>query len=298
MGTAAGSRTPLAIVAGALGSGKTTLLRRILERADRRYAVLMNEFGEIAIDSKVIAGKAVEIVELAGGCVCCSMTGELEAAVVELIDRAAPDCIVLEATGVAEADALVYEVEERIPRVRLDTVVCVVDADASVRFPSVGYASRSQLGSADIVLLNKVDLVDGPHARLVAAQVGEFNPTAPIVETVRCDVDPALLFGPRTAGREVPAPPPRAGSFESFTWETGGTLDASRFREAVACLPPSVFRAKGFIRFREGTRLFNYVAGRADLEEFPAERTELVFIGPGVERDREAIEGLLRDCED
>ncbi len=87
------------------------------------------------------------------------------------------------------------------------------------------------------------------------------------------------------------------GTFGSFAYAASALLDESRFREAVSLLPPSVFRAKGFVLFHDGGRLFNYVAGRAELEEFPAGGTELVFIGPKVEQDREAIGELLRGCE-
>ena len=294
---AAEARTPIGLIAGSLGSGKTTLLRKVLEQADRRYAVLMNEFGELAIDSEVIRGKNVEIAELVGGCVCCSLTGELEAAVEEILDRVHPEYILLEATGIAEADALVYEVGERISRVRLDSVVCVVDADASVRFPSVGYAGRSQLRAADIVLINKVDLVTEADITKVVAQVREFAPDAAILKTVRCAADVCVLFGLSVEDRARSVPVHGEGTFGTFAYTTVALLDEPRFREAVSSLPPSVFRAKGFVRFHEGSRLFNYVAGRAEFEEFPAEGTELVFIGPKVEQDREAIEGLLRSCE-
>src|SRR5258708_38626084 len=96
------TRTPITIITGPLGSGKTTLLRRLLDSVSGKMAVVMNEFGEIAIDSKIIEGKHVRLVELAGGCVCCSLIGEFEAAVNEIIDAVDPRHIVLEATGVAE----------------------------------------------------------------------------------------------------------------------------------------------------------------------------------------------------
>jgi G3E family GTPase len=294
---AAEARTPIGLISGSLGSGKTTLLRKILETADRRYAVLVNEFGELPIDGEVIRGKNVEIAELVGGCVCCSLTGELEAAVEEILDRFRPEYILLEATGVAEADALVYEVGERIPRVRIDSVVCIVDADASVRFPSVGYAGRSQLQAADIVLVNKIDLVTEAEIEKVVAQVRTFQPDAAVLKTVRCAADVCVLFGLAVEDRARSVPIHGEGAFGSFACRIDAPLDEPRFREAVSLFPPSVFRAKGFVRFRDGGRLFNYVAGRADFEEFPAEGTRLVFIGPKVENDREAIEGLLRSCE-
>ena len=291
------ARTPIGLITGSLGSGKTTLLRKILEQADRRYAVLMNEFGELPIDSEVIRGKNVEIAELVGGCVCCSLTGELEAAVVEILDRVQPEYILLEATGIAEADALVFEVEERIPRVRLDSVVCIVDTDASIRFPSVGYAGRSQLRAADIVLINKIDLVTEAEIQSVVAQIREFNPVAAILKTVRCAADVCVLFGLAIENRIREIPVHAEGGFGSFAYAASALFDESRFREAVSLLPPSVFRAKGFVRFHDRSHLFNYVAGRAELEAFPVEGTELVFIGPKVEQDREAIDGLLRSCE-
>lgn len=84
------SRTPITLITGPLGSGKTTLLRHILDQVPKKIAILMNEFGEIAIDSKIVEGKAIRIAELAGGCVCCSLAGEFEAAVTELIQAVAP----------------------------------------------------------------------------------------------------------------------------------------------------------------------------------------------------------------
>ena len=92
-------RTPITLVTGPLGSGKTTLLRHILATRPARIAIVMNEFGEIAIDTKVIQGKNVRIAELGGGCVCCSLLGEFEAAVNEIITRVAPEIIVVETTG-------------------------------------------------------------------------------------------------------------------------------------------------------------------------------------------------------
>ncbi len=186
-------KTPIMLITGSLGSGKTTLLKRIIDSASSlnaailqagnlavapsgpaaipqagksaggstafRIAVLMNEFGELAVDSRVVSGKNIDIIELLGGCVCCSMTGEFEAAVKEIIETIGPDFIVVEATGVAESDALVFEVEDNLPQVRLDSVVCIVDAYLGIKYPHVGYTSRTQIASADIILINKVDLV-------------------------------------------------------------------------------------------------------------------------------------------
>src|SRR5438876_1191733 len=119
----------------------------------------MNEFGEIAIDTKVIEGKNVRIAELGGGCVCCSLVGEFEAAVNEIIEKVAPEMIIVETTGLAEPEALVFNIQEALPQCRLDGVVSVIDADMLVRFPEFGHTTRLQIEGADILLLNKIDLI-------------------------------------------------------------------------------------------------------------------------------------------
>ncbi|MCU0588053.1 MAG: GTP-binding protein [Syntrophobacteraceae bacterium] len=290
-------RTPIMLITGALGSGKTTLLRRILGGTRKRLAVLMNEFGEMAIDSRIIEGSSVRIVEISGGCVCCSLTGEFEAAVREILERARPDYILVEATGVAETDALVYEVEDSLPEVRLDSVVCVVDAYSSARHPYVGYAARAQLQSADIILVNKVDLVTTQEVRAVEDQVRGWNSTACFFKTVGCDVDLELLFGLGVDRRPLIQSCRGEPCFQSFTYVTEAPLDEKQFRQLLPSLPASVFRAKGFLCFEGDSYLFNYVVGRTDFEPFPADRTELVFIGRELDRDRDPILRQLRGCE-
>jgi G3E family GTPase len=292
------ARTPITIVTGSLGSGKTTLLRRILDTTGRRLAILMNEFGEIAIDSRVIAGKNVQMIELAGGCVCCSLTGELEAAVQEIIDAVHPELIVLEATGVAEADALVYEIEDNIPLVRLDGVVAIVDAYASIKFPRMGYTTRTQLESADILLINKIDLVNADELKQVEEQVRQHNGRATVFKAVRCEMDTGLLFGLGIDKREAFAPAQHAEEFQSVVFTTINTIDRDRFSGFVESMPETVYRAKGFVRFADGTALFNYVAGRAELEEFPADKTELVFIGRGLSKIAKSLVRRMESCEE
>ena len=102
-------RTPITLITGPLGSGKTTLLRQILARQTGKIAIVMNEFGEIAIDTKVIEGKNVRIAELGGGCVCCSLLGEFESAVKEIIEKIEPERIVVETTGLAEEAGGAYK---------------------------------------------------------------------------------------------------------------------------------------------------------------------------------------------
>jgi G3E family GTPase len=292
-----GTRTPIVLITGSLGSGKTTLLRHILATTRERLAIVMNEFGEVAIDSRVIQGKAVRIVELAGGCVCCSLTGELEAAIDEIITTVRPDRILLEATGVAEADALVYEVQDNLPQVRLDGVIAMVDAHAAVTYPQIGYTERAQLEVADVVVINKTDLVTPGELEQVRAKVQSYNPQAVQIGAIMGGVDMAVLLGLDMPARKQPGRRgPLQDTWQSFVFTTDGTMDEDCFRQVVDSLPSAVFRAKGFVRLADGSRLFNYVAGRMDLEDFPATRTELVFIGHTLDAVRDRIVAQLSGC--
>src|SRR6059036_3247070 len=213
-------RTPITLVTGPLGSGKTTLLRHILATRPAKIAIVMNEFGEIAIDTKVIEGKNVRISELGGGCVCCSLLGEFEAAVTEIIKKVAPEMIVVETTGLAEPEALVFNIQEALPQCRLDGVVSVIDADMLIRFPELGYTTRLQIEGADILLLNKVDLVNANQIESLETELGEINPSASIICTEHCQIDPELLFG---IGREKRVARPKHqhhADFESFAFSS------------------------------------------------------------------------------
>lgn len=292
------ARTPLTLITGPLGSGKTTLLRHILSTVSYRIAILMNEFGEIAIDSKVLQGKNIEMAELGGGCVCCSLLGEFEAAVKEIIDSVHPDIIVVETTGLAEPDALVFDIQESILSVRLDGVIAVTDADALVKFPQIGHTERIQIESADALLLNKVDLVSEVELAAITTKLKAINDIAQIFPTQRCQIDPDLLFGLTRSQRS--AQPPHhlhQPEFDSFGYQSAAIFDRPRFAAFMDHLSADVYRAKGFLRFPDRTYLFNFVAGRWELEPFEPATTELVFIGKQMQQHKAEILAQLQACE-
>jgi G3E family GTPase len=291
-------RTPITLITGPLGSGKTTLLRHILAVQPGKIAIVMNEFGEIAIDTKVIEGKNVRIAELGGGCVCCSLLGEFEAAVNEIIEKISPERIVVETTGLAEPEALVFNVQEALPQCRLDGVVSVIDADMLIRFPELGHTTRLQIEGADILLLNKIDLIE-PASRTLSGletKLREINPTAAIVRTERCRINPELLFGIGRERKIARLEHVHQHEFESFGFTSNKTFSRNCFEDFVSSLPGSIVRAKGFIRFADGAQLFNIVAGRWDLEPFESDETQLVFIGKKIAAEKEAILRALHEC--
>ena len=307
------SRTPITLITGPLGSGKTTLLRHILALQPGKIAIVMNEFGEIAIDTKVIEGKNVRIAELGGGCVCCSLLGEFEAAVNEIIEKIAPERIVVETTGLAEPEALVFNIQEALPQCRLDGVVSVIDADMLIRFPELGHTTRLQIEDADILLLNKIDLIEPGQIESLESKLRQINSIAAIVRTERCRIDSELLFGigrkaaqlgpgsssfaEATAATPTPATTHRHQlEFESFAYTSGKIFSRECFEGFANGLPASVVRAKGFIRFADGSQLFNFVAGRWELEAFETAETQLVFIGRKIAAQKSEIVHALNQC--
>ncbi len=292
-------KTPVVIVTGYLGSGKTTLLRKIIDESEKKLAIIMNEFGELGIDGTVIKGRNIDMIELSGGCVCCSMTGELEAAVREIMEKVKPDSIIIETTGVAEPDALVDDISQNLPQVRLDSIVTIVDADAMHRFPSIGHTGRVQIEMGDIILINKTDLVDKEVLAEVHNKIKELNNRAMFLEAVRCNVDTSIIFDTKHGTS-------RSGSRNNhlaeenvsyFTYE-GGTMDTEKFSSFIEEIPENIYRAKGFVVTKEGTLLFSYVAGRHEFEEFSErEKTELVFIGKGIGKIKNETLKKLKRCE-
>lgn len=287
-------RTPVTVVTGYLGAGKTTLLLRIAERCGIRLAIVMNEFGRMAIDGRVLEGKSIRMIELAGGCVCCSLSGEFNAAVEELLEATRPEWIVVETTGAAEPAALVYDIQENMPSVRLDAIVTVVDADAMVRFPNLGHTGREQIELADMLILNKTDLVSEDGRSNVVERIRGMNPRAAIMESERCDVGVEALFGiEHDAAAPMQKHKTHKIAFDYFDYTADGVLDHDAFLAFLSSLPKEIYRAKGFVRTDKGSYLMNYVAGRHTLEAFDCGRNELVFIGEAALKHKESVCGAL-----
>ena len=292
-------RIPITLVTCYLGSGKTSLLKHILDRSKKKIAIIMNEFGDIAIDSKVIKGKNVEIAELSGGCVCCSMTGEFEAAVKEIIELAKPEWIILETTGVAEPSSLVFEIGNDLNQVRLDAIVTIVDADAMLRFPQLGHTGKEQIQIADIIILNKIDLVDEYQIQDVIAKIQEINPNPRIIiaKAIRSKVPPEFLFG-LNRDHIMQEHKKHNNETEVFVFEEDIHLNKEKLVKFLEHLPKEIYRAKGFIKCEnKETYLLNYVAGRFELEPFAAKSTELVFIGKDVLKHETEVKKALQKCK-
>jgi G3E family GTPase len=188
------TRIPVTVLTGYLGAGKTTLLNRILsEDHGRKYAVIVNEFGEIGIDNDLIVETDEEIYEMNNGCICCTVRGDLIRVVQNLMKRPGRfDAVIVETTGLADPApvAQTFFMDEDVrAKSRLDSVVALADAKHLLLRLKDSPEAEDQIAFADVVLLNKTDLVKADELAQVEAVIRQINPSARIFKTSRADVD-------------------------------------------------------------------------------------------------------------
>lgn len=299
----------LNLLFGFLGSGKTTLARRLLDRpaAKEKTAIIVNEFGDVGIDGAILQGRNVDMIELNSGCLCCTLKGSLLNAVEELSAKAGAQRIVIEATGVAQPEELIETFADRSARARYDIgpIVTVVDSAKYRKLNDVlGDFYREQISNADVVILNKIDMVPADDLEALRREVEKLNPRAEIQFSERCDVDlERLLDGPASGvvasraemkhahshdhdhdhgdhghdhnhdhGRQAPA--------ESFVLAADGGASRAAVESFFAGLPDSVWRAKGFMNVDGQTSLIQYAMGQLEVTATePRPAHNMVFIG-------------------
>ncbi|WP_024506053.1 GTP-binding protein [Bradyrhizobium sp. ARR65] len=188
------AQTPVTVLTGYLGAGKTTLLNRILtETHGRRYAVIVNEFGEVGIDNDLIVNADEEIFEMNNGCICCTVRGDLIRILEGLMKRRGKfDGIIVETTGLADPApvAQTFLVDDDVRRnTKLDAIVTVIDAKHLLGEIDHAHEAQEQIAFADVVLLNKTDLVSEPDIQVIEARIRSINPYAVIHRTERCALD-------------------------------------------------------------------------------------------------------------
>jgi G3E family GTPase len=275
---------PFTVIGGFLGAGKTTLLNRLLAGATgRRFAVMVNDFGALDIDGKLIAAHGGDTVALANGCLCCTIGDSLVETLLRLLEQPDRfDHIVVEASGVADpariADLAVIE-----PRLARDGVIVVVDAAEVQRRAAdrrVGDTVLRQIKAADLLVLNKIDLADD------SAVVHEWLATqasAPVLEARQAAVPIDLLFGldrhGAASGGAAEAP------FRSWSYAWNEPIG----REALMAMlqeAPDVLRAKGIVRFADAPdrrSIVHMVGRRIDVSDggpWRDDESRLVLLGP------------------
>ena len=305
MSQPASTAIPVTVLTGYLGAGKTTLLNRILsEDHGKKYAVIVNEFGEIGIDNDLVVDTDEEIFEMNNGCICCTVRGDLIRILEGLMKRKGRfDAVLIETTGLADPApvAQTFFMDDDVrAKTRLDAIVTVVDAKNLMARIEDSPEAEDQVAFADVILLNKVDLVSAEELATVKAEILAINPQARIVETERCavdlgevldrgafDLDRILLVEPEflTADHHH-----HDESVKSISLEAGDMEPEPFFawiNKATQEQGPNIRRMKGIIAFKgdperyvvQGVHMI--VEGNHQRDWKPGEerRTRLVFIG-------------------
>lgn len=283
---------PLTVIGGFLGAGKTTLLARMLRESEgRRLAVLVNDFGALNVDAELIAANDGDMIALTNGCACCSIGDDLTDALIRVLGAPAPfDAVVIEASGVSDPWRIA-QVGLTDPGLSLDGVIVMVDAAAVLEQAAdslLADSLRRQLKAADLVVVNKVDLVDAGRLRQVRDWVRDVIPDAPIFETIQAEIPVALLSGaampvlPDADGAGGPGSgrqlgeasaqdahegghgehedfsdrhghgdPTHSALFETWSCRPTATLPAQVLRDWLRSHPAGVLRLKGLVRTDE-----------------------------------------------
>ncbi|MGH7866007.1 MAG: CobW family GTP-binding protein [Candidatus Binataceae bacterium] len=306
--------TPVTILTGFLGAGKTTLLNRILNGDHGlRVAVLVNDFGAINIDAGLVVGveSGGDVISLANGCVCCNIRDDLLAAVHQVIGRPEqPEYIVLEASGVAEPSGIAstFMNQGLRDRIRLDSIMCVVDASQIFAVPEMMELKLRQIAYADMLILNKADLVGREEIARIRAWLDDHFHRYRLVEATRGEVPlEILLSAGRFDGAQLRSNAhshdgyhchdehcqhdrrdhDHSDAFSTWSYETAEPLSLEALREAARKLPASIYRCKGVIHSADAPArraVLQVVGKRVDLtldtewgDRTP--RTQIVAIG-------------------
>lgn len=267
-------KIPVLIVSGFLGSGKTSLVQHLLQEAraqGKRLAVISNEFGALGIDRALLGEADEAYVELEGGCVCCELSDELRDTLQTLREQVQPDQIVVETSGVAlPSDTQLQFWREPVSNwVEEDVAVVVVNAEQLLEGRDLEGTFEDQVSSADLLLLNKTDLVPPTSLSTFEALLADFAPDTPVLHSVYCRIEPAVLFPPdadsmrRHRRMQVTSAHHHHGAFVVQEIEVEEEIEPDVLLARLKQL--DMLRAKGFVRTTRGIELLQGVGSRLEL---------------------------------
>jgi G3E family GTPase len=303
---------PVTVLTGYLGAGKTTLLNRILtENHGKKFAVIINEFGELGVDNDLVVDADEEVFEMNNGCICCTVRGDMIRILSGLMKRRDRfDGIILETTGLADPApvAQTFFVDEDVKKAtRLDSIVTVVDAKHLAARLGDSREAEEQIAFADLILLNKMDLVTEEEALAVEAKIRAINPMAELVRSIKSNVEIDSVIGRDAFNLErILAREPDFLSGEddhehdsevnSVSFEVDRAIDPEKFNawmtDLLAAKGQDLLRTKGILAYPGEDRRFAFQAVHmiadgdyiSPWKDGDARRSKIVFIGRDLSR--------------
>lgn len=303
-------KVPVTVLTGYLGAGKTTLLNRIpSEEHDKRVAVIVNEFGEIGIDNQLVIDADEEVLEMNNGCICCTVRGDLIRIISNLMSRRDQfDHLVIETTGLADPAPVIqsfFTDEVMLRQTQLDSVVTVVDVKHVAQHWESEEA-QEQIAFADIILLNKAELVSPEILQSLKQKVRGINAIAKIYTTNYCDLSLDAVLGVQSFDlKNALAIDPEFldesahehdDSVYSVAINEAGTIDPDKVNrwlyQLVQAHGPELFRMKGILNAHDMERRFVFQGVHMTLDGRPGKpwkpdevrRNELIFIGRNLDQ--------------
>ncbi len=304
-------QVPVTVLTGFLGAGKTTLLNRILtEQHGHRYAVIVNEFGEEGIDNDLVVDADEEVFEMNNGCICCTVRGDLIRILGGLMKRADQlDAIIIETTGLADPAPVAqtfFMDQDVADRTKLDAIVTVADAVHLNTQLGEHHEAEEQIAFADVVLLNKTDLVDADGLEGVETRIRKINPYTKIIRTAHCEapLDNILGLDAFSLDRVLEVEPDFLESDHdhehdddvksvSFVSETPLDLDKFEtwFGNLLRTHGQDILRSKGIIEFLgvderyvfQGVHMLMDASPMGNWPEGKSRSSRMVFIGRNLE---------------
>lgn len=312
-------RIPVTVITGFLGAGKTTVLNHIINGVrDRRIAVLVNDFGEINIDAQLVTAVDGETFALSGGCMCCTIREDLVETMLQVVDRDdPPEHVVVETSGVSDPHAVTraFQHPDLGHLIAMDGVATVIDAEQVRTLAPTSRVVVEQIHAADVVILNKIDLVGDAERTEVRGWIAGHVPHARVLEASYGRVPLSLLLGMSSMERardgaaghihDHDLDHDHVGEFASWTYAVDRALDVGGLRRAASALPTGVIRAKGLFRVAgrpQHRGVLHVVGKRATVTDYDPwgslpPRTQLVFIGTPGGFDPAALGAALAACE-
>jgi G3E family GTPase len=307
-------KADIILLSGFLGSGKTTVLKQILswETDLSDTVVLVNEFGKVGIDGALLKDSGSDVIELTSGCICCTLSADLHQSLMRLWKRFKPRRILIEASGVADPKSITTVLQEAkiAQHMELKKIITVLEADIWGAREVFGQLFYNQLEMADLILLNKIDLIAAEQIPQFLDEIHDVIPDCQVVPTIHGAIDPETLWtaekpqtgglkpiqflrapshrisdspGPAPSNHENAGHPAGAAHYETFSFQSSNVLDEACFKKFIRYLPWELFRIKGPVRFADRAAMLNFVGGKSEWTTWDGEpETRLVFIGWGI----------------